>query len=224
MFAHYLKIAFRNLWKYKAQNIISIVGLAVGFVCFAFSTLWLRYEMSYDNFHAKADRIYRVNMSANKWSTAEFVKSGELQDQTPYPLVNWLKSNFPEIEDACGIRIERILHLDYSFCKMFDLPLPEDFFIEGRTDKPIAVIPEQNHEETIKFITELYKWDVSIQATIPQWPANTNIQFHVAAPITLRYGDYNLNSWSSRIFDTYILIKTACLQQARKIDNGAFHL
>jgi len=61
MFTHNLKIAFRNLRKYKTQNIISIIGLAVGFVCFAFSALWIRYEKSYDSFHQKADRIYRVH-------------------------------------------------------------------------------------------------------------------------------------------------------------------
>ena len=42
MITHNLKIAVRNLRKYKTQNIISIIGLAVGFVCFAFSALWIR--------------------------------------------------------------------------------------------------------------------------------------------------------------------------------------
>ena len=35
MIRHYLKIAFRNLIKYKTQTIISIIGLSVGFTCFA---------------------------------------------------------------------------------------------------------------------------------------------------------------------------------------------
>lgn len=35
MIQHYLKIAFRNLCKYKTQNIISIIGLAVGLLCFS---------------------------------------------------------------------------------------------------------------------------------------------------------------------------------------------
>ena len=33
MIYHYLKIAFRNLIKYKTQSIVSIVGLAIGFTC-----------------------------------------------------------------------------------------------------------------------------------------------------------------------------------------------
>ena len=51
MIKHYLKVAFRNLMKYKTQSLVSIIGLAVGFTCFALSALWIRYEMTYDDFH-----------------------------------------------------------------------------------------------------------------------------------------------------------------------------
>ena len=39
MIYHYFKIAFRNLLKYKTQSIISIIGLAIGFTCFALANL-----------------------------------------------------------------------------------------------------------------------------------------------------------------------------------------
>ena len=58
MLQHYLKIAFRNLLKYKTQTLISIIGLAVGFTCFALATMWIHYEMTYDNYHKGADRTY----------------------------------------------------------------------------------------------------------------------------------------------------------------------
>ena len=64
MIYHYLKIAFRNLIKYKTQSIVSIVGLAIGFICFALSALWIRYEMTYDTFHERAERIY---LAGNKF-------------------------------------------------------------------------------------------------------------------------------------------------------------
>jgi hypothetical protein len=60
MLLHYIKIAFRNMWKYKNQTLISIIGLAVGFTCFALATLWIRYEMTYDNFHKNAKQMYVV--------------------------------------------------------------------------------------------------------------------------------------------------------------------
>ena len=214
MLLHYLKIAFRNLYKYKVQNIISVIGLAVGFACFAFSALWIRYEMSYDNFHPKADRIYKVNTALFKWDT-HGSNASEIQSATPYPLANWLKSNFPEVEDACAIRTAggsmrpdnfSFLYLDYSFCNIFDLKLPEDLFIRGRTDRPIALIPSLNNEENAKSIKEQFNWDVL--TTFVSWPANTNIPFNMAIPIALRYNEQDLSSWNlSRFFDTYILIR-----------------
>lgn len=41
MLYHYIKIAFRNLLKYKLQSFICIVGLAIGFTSFALSSLWI---------------------------------------------------------------------------------------------------------------------------------------------------------------------------------------
>jgi ABC-type antimicrobial peptide transport system permease subunit len=205
-------MAFRNLRKYKTRNIISIIGLAVGFVCFAFSALWIRYEMSYDNFHPKADRIYRVQMAVSKWNTSGSSSSEVIQSDTPYPLANWLKLNYPEIEDACGIRVGdktpegfKFVYLDYSFCNIFDLNLPENLFFMSRTERSIAVIPEYNNEYAAKVIKEQFNW--SVQTTIPRWPANTNIPFNAAVPVTIRYTEEQLNNWHLDIFNTYILVK-----------------
>ena len=35
MIQHYSKVALRNLMKYKTQNLISTIGLAVGLLCFS---------------------------------------------------------------------------------------------------------------------------------------------------------------------------------------------
>lgn len=64
MLYHYIKIAFRNLLKYKLQSFICIVGLAIGFTSFALSSLWIRYELTYDTFRKDADRIYYVRMES----------------------------------------------------------------------------------------------------------------------------------------------------------------
>ncbi len=127
MILHYLKVAFRNLLKYKTQSIISIVGLAVGFTCFALSTLWLRYEMTYDSFHEDAERIYQLfrqdsNISLDSKNTA-FYSS----------LASELKLHFPEIESACAIgesyndygthAMSLELQVDSSFLSMFHVRL-----------------------------------------------------------------------------------------------------
>ena len=58
---HYIKIAFRNLAKYKVQSAISIVGLAIGLICFTYGWNWYRYETNYDGFYPQSGQIYRIN-------------------------------------------------------------------------------------------------------------------------------------------------------------------
>ena len=60
MFKNYFKIAFRNLWKHRAFSFINIMGLTVGMTACFLIFLYVRFELSYDSFHARADRIYRV--------------------------------------------------------------------------------------------------------------------------------------------------------------------
>ena len=60
MFIHNFKISFRNLIKYKTQSVISLLGLAVGFTCFALSAIWIHYDMTYDNFQEDAGQIHII--------------------------------------------------------------------------------------------------------------------------------------------------------------------
>ena len=100
MIRHYFKIAFRNLLKYKTQSIISIIGLAVGITCFALATLWIRYEMTYDTFHRRADDIYLVRAQLT-------ITDGTLSNSMPYPAIEYLRKNISEIEDICGIDVDK---------------------------------------------------------------------------------------------------------------------
>lgn len=131
MLQHYLKIAIRNLLKYKTQSFISIIGLAIGFTCFALSAMWIRYEMTYDNYHKDADRLYLL------YNNNAFNDMGYSVGM-PYPTSNLLKKNFPEVEDACAymiwndneLRLEGsptiktpMLLADSCFIKMFGITL-----------------------------------------------------------------------------------------------------
>ncbi|MDR0836022.1 MAG: FtsX-like permease family protein, partial [Tannerella sp.] len=151
MIQHYLTVAFRNMRKYKMQSVISIVGLSVGFTCFALASLWIRYEMTYDHFHRDVERIYHVR-PVEKPSDTQRISS-------PWFLAKFLKETFPEIEASCKVEIrEKTLLLidentqyvtnalvDSAFLKMFDVRLIEgnpDFLIEG--SKKIAITEAQS--------------------------------------------------------------------------------
>ncbi len=60
MFRNYLTIALRHFWKRKFYTFINITGLAVGMACCLLISAYVLDELSYDQFHEKAERIYRI--------------------------------------------------------------------------------------------------------------------------------------------------------------------
>ncbi len=60
MLKNYLKLSLRNLWKRRTHSVINVLGLAIGIASAIIIFLIVRYEMSFDQFHEKADRVYRV--------------------------------------------------------------------------------------------------------------------------------------------------------------------
>ena len=92
MIRNYFKIAFRNLWKHRVFSFINIMGLTVGMTAFFLIFLYVQFELSYDSFNNKADRIYRV-VSDIKTPTEVIHASGPSWAVPPFA-----KEEFPEIE------------------------------------------------------------------------------------------------------------------------------
>lgn len=62
MFRSFFIAAIRNLRRNKLYAAINILGLALGIACCLVIFVIVRYETSFDDYHSKADRIYRVNL------------------------------------------------------------------------------------------------------------------------------------------------------------------
>ena len=60
MLKNYLKIALRNIFKYKFYSFINIFGLTTGIAVSLLISFYIFDELSYDKFHTDADRIYQV--------------------------------------------------------------------------------------------------------------------------------------------------------------------
>src|SRR5450631_3116676 len=94
MIKNYFKIALRKLWGHKVFSFINIAGLAVGMAACFLIYLYVHFETSYDNFHTKADRIYRVVTDVR--TPSETDKIGI----TTAPIAVYEKKDFPEVEEA----------------------------------------------------------------------------------------------------------------------------
>src|SRR5687768_4866407 len=60
MFKHFFVIAWRNLLRNKIYSVLNIAGLAIGMACCLLIVYYVRHELSYDRYHTKGDRIYRL--------------------------------------------------------------------------------------------------------------------------------------------------------------------
>lgn len=131
MLKNYFKIAFRNLWRHRVFSFINIMGLTVGMTACFLIFLYVRFELSYDSFHSKADRIYRV-VSDIKTPT-EVIKAGG----PAWAVGAHISQDFPQIEAAVRITGDELLirkgnikfqetnslYADSAFFRMFDFKL-----------------------------------------------------------------------------------------------------
>lgn len=130
MIRHNITVALRNLRKYPAQTAISVLGLAVGFVCLSLSALWMHYENTYDTMHKDYARIYTFQCPHHLPERAHL---GNLLDLTvPGVSGTVLRDNFPEIEAMT----------DIGFCY-------EDIRVNGVLAKPMEV--SKNLNEVFEF-------------------------------------------------------------------------
>ncbi|GAB3816168.1 FtsX-like permease family protein [Pontibacter rugosus] len=81
----YFLTAFRSLLRNKSYSLLNIAGLALGITCSILLFLVIQYQLSYDNFHAKADRVYRLNVD---WIGIDLHSPA-----SQYPLPKFMRSN-----------------------------------------------------------------------------------------------------------------------------------
>ncbi|HOY21101.1 MAG TPA: ABC transporter permease [Haliscomenobacter sp.] len=131
MFKNYLLTTLRQLWKHQGYTAINIAGLAVGIAVCLLIALWVKDELQYDQFHQKADRIYRVlwngKFGDNEWK----IPVG------PVPVKSTLEDHFPEVEYVTqmyqtGITLKKgteyvreteMLYADENFTKVFSIKI-----------------------------------------------------------------------------------------------------
>src|SRR5258705_13937764 len=98
MLKNYLKIAWRNLLRYKVFSLINVLGLAIGLTCCILVSLFIMDELSYDKYNKDSDRVYRV--------VKDFVNDdgSRLPDATTPPAIGAaIQKDIPEIEHVVRI-------------------------------------------------------------------------------------------------------------------------
>ncbi len=92
MFSNYFKTAWRSILRYKSYSLINVLGLTLGIASCLIIFLVVRYELGYDRFHKKADRIYRVTLNAIDFNPSV--------SMTVAPA---MRTDFPELEQVSQV-------------------------------------------------------------------------------------------------------------------------
>jgi putative ABC transport system permease protein len=100
MLKNFFKTALRNIRRQKVFSFINISGLALSLIAVWLIALFIADELSYDRYHKKADRIYRL-VSHGQWADNKFDITG-----TSGLAAETLKKDFPEVENALRIDAE----------------------------------------------------------------------------------------------------------------------
>lgn len=230
MFKNYLKIAFRNLIKYKTYSLISIIGLAIGMVCAILILLWIQDELSYDKFHIKAKNIYRVNKIWRKGEAAHYAT-------TPPALAPVLKNDFPDIKNSTrfypagnfvmGYKNKSFYEntgafVDPSFFEIFSFK-----FFKGDAEtalvNPNSIIVTESFSEKYfskenpigKVIRINGQYDFLVTGVLENIPTNSHLQFDFLFPFEILgqktiipwLGSEVFSDWHNTSFFTYILLQ-----------------
>lgn len=231
MLKNNLKIAFRHLKHSKTATLINVFGLALGLSAAFFIWQYIQMENSYDRFHAKADRIYRLPL--------KFFRQGVAVEEDAMnvaPAGPAFKEEYPEVEafvrfspeygrtvfrfEQQQFEEEKIYYTDSTLFDVFDFPLLEG---DAATclNRPFTIIltktvaeryfgPRQNWVESPvgKSIRINNRNDYEVTAVIEDVPENSHIKFNalisfITFPITNGNPE---QQWGWNDFYTFLLL------------------
>lgn len=223
MFRNYLKLAFRNLSRQKAFSVINISGLAIGLASSLIILLWVQDETSYDRFHSKADRTYRLTAAAVGLEVAI----------TPAPVGPAIQAAFPEIvhntrvwreggvllqKDEIKFEEPNAFYAEPSLFDVFDFELLHGDKKTALSDVRSVVISEATARKYFgttdvlgKTINKGKNEQFTITGVLAKYKGHSHLQFDVIFPwahLATWYENVKTENWGNFDFYTYVTFDT----------------
>ncbi|MCB0488176.1 MAG: ABC transporter permease [Cyclobacteriaceae bacterium] len=227
MLYNYLKIAVRSLLKSKTHSAINIFGLGIGIACCVLIVLFVKDEWTFDSFHTKANRIYRV------WAKEDYGKDEQFfYTVTPFPMAVALKDNFEEVENSTGVySTEALVKVDVnqfseevyvageSFFDIFDFEVLKGNTTDALSSISSVVLSERMAQKYFGDADPINKVvsiqladnfeDFSVKAVLKNMPSNSSFQFDILISGLNNnkiYSERTLTAWLDIIPETYVLL------------------
>ncbi len=223
MIKNYLKITFRNLANHKFYTFLNILGLSIGIASCLLILLYVFNEMTYDTFHTKADRIYRVGLNGK-------IADQEIFTTNTAPVMAFTAvQEFPEVENATRVYAhwnewvvrygetviteEKVYFADSTFFDVFSFKL-----LEG---DPQTALDEPHTLVLTEDIAEKYFGDESalgktlllgndktphkVTGVMENVPGNSHIHFNMLRSMA-SYEQSRSEHWLNNNTLTYLLL------------------
>jgi putative ABC transport system permease protein len=230
VFINYLKIIWRNLFRYKGFSFINISGLAIGMASAILILLWVQNELSMDQFHEKKDRIYVM------MNRAVFEGKIECWAGVPSPVAGVLKNEYPQVEEVVRINgvgpfvvnvaekhLEGIgLMADPGFLKVFSFPLLEGNIQTSLSTPRSMVVTEKfakklfgNEDAMGKVVRIDSNANFIISGVLKNLPNNTIFDFEYLIPFSYKKEvGWDNQSWDYNGESVYVLLKPGVTEKA----------
>ncbi|HET7179788.1 MAG TPA: ABC transporter permease [Chryseosolibacter sp.] len=235
MLKNYLKVAFRSIQRSKLTAFINIAGLALAMACSLLILLFITDELSYDRYHSKADRIYRMTRNFLSPDGTVNLHLGHLAP----PFGPLLKNDFPDFEEVARTLQSRVLiareengeqqklfnenntfFAEPQIFKVFDIDV-----VAGNADKALTgpfqlMLSEKTAKKYFgdepalgKSLRASDRYNMVVSGVFRDFPAQSHwhpdvlVSFSTLNDSTV-YGRYGLeHNWGNNAFSTYVLVK-----------------
>ena len=226
MVRNYIKTAYRNLVKHKFYSLINVTGLAVGITSCLLILLFVQDELSYDQHHEKADRIYRIS------ADIKFGGNHMLMNVAPAPMAETMVIDYPDVETTGRFRQvgsylikeedqnvleENVVFADKEILDIFTIP-----FIYGdpttALEKPNTLIMSESaskrtfgDENPVGKQVTLNNEDLyEVVGVYEDMPANSH--FHLNMMLSMEGLDHSKSTvWLSNNYQTYFLLREGAI-------------
>ncbi len=230
MIQNYIKISLRNFRRHRLHTWLNVAGLTFGLSCFLLLGLYLFDELTFDGYHANADRIYRV-VEQRKTKNEEMSIAG-----SSYMLAEESKKSIGEIAntariarfgranlmnpDKPGYKVHELITVaDNGLMEIFDFQALEGDVSNALKEPNSIVITEelaQRYFHSSHVLGKMMHMDfqdapLKITAVLKNHPKNSSFDFPLVVSEATFIADTSfqndvLRDWSSNEFMTFALL------------------
>jgi putative ABC transport system permease protein len=226
---YYFKTAWQNIIRQGSTSAINITGLSIGMAAAFLIFIWVKNELTFDNYHTNAKQIFLIKnlVTVNK-------KDTWVWEESPYLLGEYAKQQLPEVLKVCRIRPmiydaiyfnikghftkeESCAYIDPEWLNVFKY----EFIYGSKADfnnHPFSLLLTASkakkyfgNEDPIGKIIRIDTMDYQVRGVIKDNPTNSSFQYDAFIPIKARFSNPKVQkgdeSWGNFYYLTFLKLR-----------------